>query len=89
MIDINLAGLPTNRILTYMDDICIFNQTLSEHLASLEQLFQRLQTSEISLKCIFTTNKVDFLGFELSNVGIKPQSRLTEAIRKYGVPSTK
>lgn len=92
MMDINLAGLPTNRILAYMDDIVVFSKTFDEHLSSIEQLFQRLQTSGISLKlskCVFASNKVDFLGFELSNVGIKPQSRLTDAINKYGVPSTK
>jgi len=50
MIDINLAGLPTNRILAYMDDIVIFSSTFSEHLECIEQLFKRLQSSNISLK---------------------------------------
>eukprot|EP00794_Sanderia_malayensis_P017942 gene17943-19733_t len=34
-------------------------------------------------------DKVDFLGFELSRQGIKPQARLTTAIQSYKRPSTK
>ena len=68
MIDINLAGLPSDRILAYMDDIVIFSKTFSEHLTSLERVFQRLRLSGVSLKlskCIFASRTVDFLGFEL------------------------
>ena len=48
MTDINLAGLPTNRILAYMDDIVIFSSTFSEHLECIKHLFKRLQSSNIS-----------------------------------------
>ena len=92
MIDINLAGLPTNRILAYMDGIVIFSSTFSDHLECIEQLFKRLQSSNISLKlskCTFDSNMVDFLGFQLPIEGSKPQSKFTEAIPKYGVPETK
>ena len=55
-------------------------------------MFQRLQSCGISLKfskCVFTSEKVDFLGFELSNEGIKPQARLTEAINTFKRPGTR
>ena len=92
MIDINLAGLPSDRILAYMDDIVIFSKTFSEHLQSLEQVFQRLRLSGVSLKlskCVFASKTVDFLGFELSQSGIKPQSRLTDAVLNFGQPKTR
>ena len=92
MIDICLSGLPPDRILAYMDDIVVFSKTFSEHLQHLEQVFQRLQHSGISLKlskCVFASEKVDFLGFELSTIGIRPQSRLTDAIRTFSCPSTR
>ena len=92
MMDITLAGLKTNRILAYMDNIVIFSRTFEEHLTNIEQLFQHLQSSGISQKlskCVFGSDKVDFLGFELSRPGIKPQNRLTEAIQTYQRPSTK
>ena len=32
MMDIALAGLPSDRVLAYMDDIVIFSATIDEHL---------------------------------------------------------
>ena len=87
MIGINLAGLPFDRILAYMDDIVIFSKTFSEYLASLEQVFLRLHLSGISLKLskrVFARRTVDFLGLELSQSGIKPQSHLTGAALNFG-----
>ena len=92
MIDITLAGLPSDRVLAYMDDIVVFSTNFQEHLLNLEQVFERLQSSGISLKlskCVFASKKVDFLGFELSNEGIKPQARLTEAIDQFKRPGTR
>ena len=68
------------------------SKTFEEHLQSIETVFERMQESNIALKlskCIFASHKVDFLGFVLSNSGIRPQSRLTEAISKFEQPKTK
>ena len=75
-----------------MDDIVIFSKTFSEHLTSLEQVFQRLRLSGVSLKLsnfVFASRTVDFSGFELSQTGIKPQSRLTDAVLSFGGPKTR
>ena len=80
MMDITLAGLASDRILAYMDDVVIFSKTFAEHLVDIERIFHRLRSSGILLKlskCLFASDKVDFLGFELSRQGIKPRSRLT------------
>ena len=50
MIDICLSGLPTNRILAYMDDIVIFSETFSQHIQGVEAVFERLRAANISLK---------------------------------------
>ncbi len=92
LIDITLTGLPSDRVLAYMDDIVVFSKSFEEHLEGLEQIFLRLQSSGISLKlskCLFACERVNFLGFTLSSEGIKPQSRLTEAIEQFQRPSTK
>ena len=91
MIDINLAGLPSDRIRAYMDDIVVFSKTFSEDLKSLEQVFQRLCFSGVSLKlskCIFASQTVDFLWFDLSQSGIKPQSCLTYAVFNFVQPKS-
>ena len=35
MIDITLSGLPSDRVLAYMDDIVIFSRIFQEHLLNL------------------------------------------------------
>ena len=89
LIDIILSGLPSDRILAYMDDIVIFSRSFQEHLTDIEQIFNCLHDSGISLKlskCVFASTKVDFLGFELSKEGIRPQTRLSDAIQSYPTP---
>ena len=92
MIDVTLSGLPSERVLAYMDDIIVYSKSFDEHLESLNQVFNSLRSSSISLKlskCVFASEQVDFLGFNLSAAGIRPQSRLTEAIDKYQRPDSK
>ena len=92
MMDETFPGLPNDCILAYIDDIVIFNETFEDHLADIRHLFSRLQCSRISLKlskCIFASDSVDFLGLELSRNGIKPQTRLIDAIRSHQQPSTR
>ena len=91
LIDKRLSGLPSDRILAYMDNTVVFSKSFEDHLYSLEQIFQCLSSSAISLnlsKCVFASENVDFLGFELSKPGIKPQSRLTTAIKQFQRPKT-
>ena len=59
-----------------MDDIVVFSKTFEEHLTSLEQVFQRLSAAGVTLKaskCVFASHSVEFLGYELSEHGIKQQ----------------
>ena len=66
MMDISLAGLPSDRILAYMDDIAIFSTSFNDHIQDLRNIFQRLRFSGISLKlskCVFASEQVNFLGF--------------------------
>ena len=89
MVDICLAGLPADRVLAYMDDIVIFSSTFAEHISSLESTFTVGRRYLKILKMFFGSEKVDFLGYELSAKGIKPQKRLTEAIRSFERPESK
>ena len=80
MMDMCLSGLQTDKVLTYMDDIVIFSTTFEEHMKDLKAVFDCLRAAKVTLKaskCVFANDKVDFLGFELSIDGIKPQHRLT------------
>lgn len=92
MMDISLSGLSMFKILTYLDDIVIFSRSLEEHEKQLEMLLERLRRCNISLnlsKCSFAMKEVDFLGYSLNGDGVKPQKRLTDAIRNFPTPNTK
>ena len=92
LIDIPLSRLPSDHILAYMDDIVVFSRSFQEHLTDIKQVFNRLRVSGISLKlskCVFASTKVDFLGFELSKEGIRPQTHLTDAVHSYQTPSSR
>ena len=92
MIDITLSGLPSERVLAYMDDIVVYSKSFDEHIESLNKVFGCLRSSSVTLKlskCVFASEHVDFLGFNLFVAGIRPQSRLTEAIDNYQRPDSK
>ena len=92
LMDICLSGLPSNRILAYMDDIVIFSRTFDEHISDIRTVFERLRAANISLKaskCTFAAEMVDFLGYELSAQGIKPQKKLTSSIKDFQQPTNR
>ena len=85
MVDICLSGLPSDRVLAYMDDIVIFSRTLAEHESMLEAVFERLRSAGILLKaskCVIGREQVDFLA---SNV-IKAKKGLKEGIDYFEIP---
>ena len=89
MIDICLAGSPADRVLVYMDNIVIFSSTFAEHISSLKSVFQHLRSAGVTLKsskCIFGNKKVDFLNYESSAEGIKPQKHFNRSNSHFSVP---
>ena len=92
MMDMVLSGLSPSRALAYVDDVAVFSRTFDEHLCDLREVFERLRNARISLKlskCVFAAPKVDYLGFVLSEKGVQPQDRLTEAVRNFAAPKNK
>ena len=64
----------------------IFSASFNEHVTLLRSMFDKLHESRIQLKplkFLFASNVANFLGYELSRDGIKPQNQLTEAIINF------
>ena len=58
--------------IAYLDDIIIFTTTV-EHLSHMKQVFEKLQTTKLSMKfskCHFFTEEIKYLGHILSTKGI-------------------
>ena len=89
LMQVTLSGI--DNVFVYMDDIIIFSSTLEEHEQTLNTVFKRLSYHgiEISLKkCSFMSNEVEYLGFSITNKGLKPQEKQLSAMLRAQLPST-
>lgn len=78
------------RIETYLDD-CILVATEKTIPLALEWLLKTTYDNDIILdiqKCSFGTNKVEFLGYNLNEIGLRPIKSKYEALEKLQIPRT-
>ena len=74
----------------YLDDIMIFSATLEEHMHHLKVIFGKLRQHNLRLKlkkCSFLQLETNYLGFIISEEGIKTDEKKVEAIRSLPVPT--
>lgn len=72
LMDKILTGLSFRSTLCYLDDVLIFSETFDQHLADLQEVFDRFRSAGLKLspgKCSFAQNKRVFLGHEISKRG--------------------
>ena len=78
-------------VLIYIDDILLHTHTHEEHLKIFEEVLKRLVRHGIKMnleKCIFASKEVSYLGFRLTEQGIKPGSDKLKAVSKVAPPSS-
>ena len=75
----------------YIDDIIVFGKTFDEHLKNLEIVLNTLREANFKIqpdKSEFLRTEVEFLGFIVSEYGLKPNEKKIESILKYPEPQT-
>ena len=78
-------------VVVYFYDILIYNRTKEEHLKHLHQVLDVLQKEQLYLnlkKCSFMQSEVAFLGFIVSEVGLKPYPGKVRAIVAWPAPQS-
>ncbi|XP_015432072.1 PREDICTED: uncharacterized protein LOC107188311 [Dufourea novaeangliae] len=68
----------------YMDDILIATQTIDHHLEILERVFKTISENLLELrieKCYFLQTEVEYLGYIVSEKGIKPTRSGIDAVQ--------
>ncbi|GBO26525.1 Transposon Ty3-I Gag-Pol polyprotein [Araneus ventricosus] len=88
-IDEVTLGLPG--VYAFADDILIASKNHEDHYQHLKTLFSRLDEYGLCInvsKCIFGTSTIDFLGFNLSENGIKPLPDKVKYILDFPKPDT-
>ena len=69
--------------IVYMDDILIYSQSKEEHLRHLKYVLQKLHQENLLVnmkKCTFMKKELVYLGFVVSDEGLKMDPEKVEAI---------
>lgn len=86
-----LGNLRFGRVICYMDDLLIATKTIEENMVCLEMVLDILVKNRLTVnldKCSFFRDRITFLGYDISEQGVRPSSRKLEAISKYPIPKT-
>lgn len=78
-------------VVVYLDDILVYSINKEDHLNHLRQLFEVLRKEKLYgkiEKCAFMQNEIGFLGFIISDKGVKVDPSKVEAISTWPVPKT-
>lgn len=74
--------IPPDRLVLYMDDLCVVSQTFQEHLERLQEVFATLRKHNLKIKaakCRFATSEASFLGHRITRDGVAPEpGKLTQ-----------
>ncbi|XP_036346123.1 uncharacterized protein K02A2.6-like [Rhagoletis pomonella] len=79
-------------VLPYFDDIVLMGKTEAELAARLHEVFSRFNTAGLRLrkdKCSFGVSSIEFLGFKLDSLGIRPSQSKVKAIQNAPAPQDK
>jgi hypothetical protein len=72
-------------IIVYIDDLIVHSDSHEQHMQSLDQLFERLHAHNLKVnlkKCVFGSKDVMYLGFHLTEDGIKPGIDKLKAVKQ-------
>ena len=81
--------LGLQNIIVYIDDLLVHSSTHEVHLELLDQLLKRLVQHNVKInlsKCHFGRKNVAYLGFRLTEEGVKPGSVKLKAVGKASPP---
>ena len=90
-----MSSVDLDYVIVYLDDILILSNeddTFNDHLAKLNEVFKRSHHMGMKinlLKTEFLKDELDYLGYTLSQSGIKPQAKKVEAIGRILPPKNR
>lgn len=86
-----LGQLRHDKVLIYLDDILVPSSTVQEGLDVLEKVLKIFQEANLKLnikKCKFFETSIEYLGYEISENGVKPGKQKINAVLNFPEPKS-
>ena len=86
----NLLGHCSCFIVVYIDDICIFSSSWSDHILHIKTLLNIMRDAGLTLnleKSVFANAEITFLGFRIGNGQLLPKDKNIQSIKFLPTPS--
>lgn len=87
-----LEGLNWETAVVYLDDVIVFSPSMEEHLSALREVLDRFRQAGLKLhpdKCQVAVKRVNFLGHQLDETGMRPAEDKVEAVKNWPRPTNK
>jgi hypothetical protein len=84
-----LRNLIGHEAWVFIDDVLIYSDTVAEHAKRLANVFERFRKANLQLqpeKCAFAKDKVTYLGFGSSYLGIEASPDKVKAVQNFSIP---
>jgi hypothetical protein len=84
-----LSGLVDYFVVVYLDDILIYSKPGEDYYAYIRIVIERLRKYKLYTKlskCFFDVKEVEFLGFIVGSIGVKPDPNRILTIKKWPKP---
>ena len=85
-----LADLSFEEVISYLDDVLIYSKTFNSHLITLRRVFSRFREANLKLspeKCKWFQNQTEFLGYLITENGVRTHPDKIEKIKFFPTPS--
>ena len=86
-----LAEFPWKKVIVYVDDILIMENTFEEHVGLVSQVLNTLLQHGVKIKmdkCEWATSSVEFLGHVVSSSGVSKTKQFVEKVTNFPMPET-
>src|SRR5467141_3766229 len=78
-------------VVIYLNDILIFSNSLEDHWVHVRRVLERLREYDLHSKpekCLFHTQRIEFLGFMVTPTGISMDTAKTDAVSVWPTPTS-
>ena len=78
-------------VIVFFDDILVYSSSIIDHIGHLELVFDMLSSHNFYIKlskCSFCQDKIEYLGYIVTVVGVQADPQILEAMVHWPVPLT-